>query len=538
MLEVLLTLTQRKTQTPTYWQEQFTVSSQDIEFVYNQVLEENRLFDLDNIAIAIVSRQCHAEELKARTELHQGKLYQPKETFAVGEQVIFPALDFALGTIQYDRPGHHPEYGDITVMGVSFDGEATPREFVANFDFPHALNVDEAQSLATFQGLLAPEELYETYKEFILPKVRAALHGSHDFVEFHDQYFLRDLLLDFHEGLFNIADAAIDINNGPLSADALVEQMGLAEQGITDVMRFSVNYRLDQDERFDDVGPTGQVLWYLERLEPPEVHHPPRRLQPAGSQSYDPALFGEDLRALLAEIDDEVTDPADIPPLDPDVESITLVLNYPHRRVGTLPLTPKTLPFFPTSRYNPVRFDFVDRRSGSTFPGWTVLNHNYVFGLDEWYNKNKLPVGAYITLKRTDNPMRVIIDYPSVRTQRDWVRTATVTGNRLGFQMNKEPISGKYDELMIIAEANSAEIDQVWINMQARDNSLYELLRHLFPELSKLNPQSTVHAKTLYSAVNVVYRTSPGVVFQALVTHDSFVFMKNGYWIFDPSIRD
>ena len=161
------------------------------------------------------------------------------------------------------------------------------REFAANFDQPHPLNLDSQQSLANIQGLMSPEEIYQTYKEFIRPKVKAALEASNDFVTFHDQYFLSDLLPDFHEGLFNIADAAIDINNGPLSVDALIEQMGLAQaKDITDVLRFSVSYRLANDERFDDVGPTGQVLWYLERIEPPEAHHPPRRLQVVDNQ-YD-----------------------------------------------------------------------------------------------------------------------------------------------------------------------------------------------------------------------------------------------------------
>ena len=529
-------MTQRKTQTPIYWQEQFTVSSQDIEFIYNRILEENRILNLDEVAMAIVSRQCREEEIKTRSELQQGKLYQPKETYEIGEKVVFPVLDFAAGTVEYNRPGKHPEYGAFKVIGVVFDNEPT-REFVSDFAHPHSLNVEEGQSLANLQGLLTPEELYETYKASIRPKVEAALQATEEFVAFHDRYFLRDLLSDFHEGLFNIVDAAIDINNGPLGVDALIEQMGLGEEGLTDILRFSVNYRLDNDERFDDVGPAGQVLWYLERLEPPEAHHPPRRLQALHAQSYDIRLFDEDLRALLREIDDEATDPKDVPEVDEDTESVTIVLNYPHWRVGTLPLTPKTESFFPISYYNPVRFNFVDRYTGDTFPGWVVLKDKYVFGLDEWYNKNKLPVGAYITIKRTADPMSLVVSYERVRTQRDWVRMAAVVNHRLTFQMNTEAIGCKYDELMIIREANSAEIDNLWISTQTKQLTLYDLLRHIFPELSKLNPQSTVHAKTLYSAVNVVYRAAPGVVFQELVTHNCFIPIKNGYWVYDASIR-
>jgi len=61
LLEVFLILVQRKTQTPSYWQEQFTVSNSDVEFIYNQMLEQNRLFELDEIALAIVNRHCREE---------------------------------------------------------------------------------------------------------------------------------------------------------------------------------------------------------------------------------------------------------------------------------------------------------------------------------------------------------------------------------------------------------------------------------------------------------------------------------------------
>jgi hypothetical protein len=531
-------LTQRKTQTADYWLRQFTVSDQDIEFIYHQILEQNRPINLDDIATALVKRHCDAEELEARSELQQGKLYQPKESFAVKEKIVFPALDFAVGTVVSAREGHHPEYGTFTVIAVDFANGGSPREFVSSFKHSHSLNIDEDQSLANLQGLMSPEELYQAYKDPVCSKVHAALDANEDFVEFHDQFFLHDLLPEFHEGLFNIADAAIDINNAPLSIDALIAQMGLSDdQEITDVMRFSVSYQLANDDRFDDVGPTGQVLWYLERIQPSEAHQPPRRLQ-AHPQSYDINLFDESLQPLLAEIDDELTNPEDIATVGSDIDSVTMVLNYPHWRAGTLPLTPKTYSFFPKSLYNPVLFEFVDGRTGNTFPGWTVWEHKYVFGLDKWSKKNKLPVGAYITIKRTKNPMQIIVDYQATRTQRDWVRMAAVANYKMTFQMNPAALGCKYDELMIISDSSTSDIDALWTEAEEKKIPIYNLLCDLFPELSKLNPQSTVHAKTLYSAVNVIRRTGPGVIFEELSTHACFIPMNHGYWTYDPSLRD
>ncbi len=528
-------MVQRKTQTPAYWQGQFTLSHKDLEFIYNQILEENRIFQLDDIALTLVRRQCQAEEMAAHSEFQQGKLYQPKEKFAVGETVVFPALDFALGTVQQTRPGHHPVYGNFTVINVAFETAGVTREFVTDFHQPHPLNLDSAQTFSTIQGLMSPEEIFETYRDAIRARVQAVLDGGKDFIRFHDQYFLRDLLPGFHEGLFNIADAAIDINNGPLSVDALIEHVGLE---ISEIQRFSVSCRLANDERFDDVGPSGQVLWYLKRIEPVEAHQQPERLKIDDARPYHINLFDETLLSLLAEIDDEATSPQDIPVMGANMNSVTLVLNYPHRRVGSLPLTPKTQSFFPVSYFNPVLFQFIDGRTGNHFPGWTVLDGKYIFGLEDWYNRNKLPVGAYLILKRTNNPLQVIIDYQVTRPQRDWVRTAAVNGNKLGFQMGKEAINCRYDELMIVGDANQAQTDTLWSHRQERPFSTFDLLCQLFPELSKLNPQSTVHAKTLYSAVNVVRRVGPGVIFEELMKHRCFISMGNGYWTFDPGLRD
>lgn len=530
---------QRKTQTEHFWQKQFTVSDKDLEAIYNQILELGQPLHLDQIAVDLVKRYCDAEELEARSELQQGKLYQPKESFSVKDKVVFSAFEFAVGTVVSMREGHHPDYGSFTVIAVEFNNNIQGiREFAANFKQDHLLNASD-QSLANLQGLLSPDELYQTFNQPISSKLRTALDNHDDFVEFHDQYFLADLITEFNEGLFNIADAAIDINQGPLSIDALIEQMRLVEDGqeTTDLLRFSVSYHLAHDERFDDVGPTGQVLWYLERMAPPEAHHPPRRLQ-VEPQSYDVTKFDDNLRHFLTEIDDELTDPQDFGEVDPNPDSVVITLNYPHQRVGTLPLTPKTLPLFSTSYYNPVLFEFVDGRTGNTFPGWCILNHKYIFGLDNWYKKNKLPVGAYITLKRTDDPMRVIVDYQATRTQRDWVRQANVAGNKLTFQMSPSAYGCEYDDLMIIGESSTSQLDSFWLKAVERDISLFNLMCQIFPELSKLNPQSTVHAKTLYSGINVIRRAAPGIVFQELVTNDCFIPMDHGYWTYDPNLRD
>ncbi len=534
--EVLPILTQRKTQTAAYWQKQFTVGKKDIEFLLNHILENIRLFTLDELAIVLVKQHCEAEEAATRKELQRGELYQPKKSYNAGDRLVFPALEFALGTVISTRTGYHPEYGNFSVLCAKIEGEEIPREFVANFDAPNVMNIGNEESLASMQGLQTPAELFKASRATIRAKIKAALNSHDEFVEFYEQYFLRDLVTEFHEGLFNIADAAIDISQMPRSTDQLIQEMGLdKDQGITDVLRFSVNYRLDKDSRFHDVGPKGEVRWYLERMKPPEAHQLPARLQ-ANGQTYEAETFDDEILEIIANIDDETSNPEDIAPIDPDEKQTTLSLIYPHWRVGSLPLTPKTETFFPISYHNPVMFNFIDGRTGDTFPGWTVFNHGYIFGLKEWYKKNNLPVGAYITLERTDDPAKIIIDYQATRSQRDWIREVQIVGYRLTFQMNPQAINCKYDDLMIISNSNPEAVDKLWIEAEDRNLSLYNILCSLFPELSKLNPQSTVHFKTLYSAVNILRRFSPGLVFAELNKHECFTPMNHGYWTFDSRL--
>jgi hypothetical protein len=192
-LEVISNLTQRKTQTAHYWQKQFTPTDQDIEAIYNQILEFGQPIHLDDLAVDLVRRHCDAEELESRSELQQGKLYQPKERYTVDDRLIFPAMDFTTGTVVATRDGQHPDHGPFTVVSVDFAEDQTNREFVASFKYDHPLNAID-QSLSNLQGLMAPEELYTAYQEPIYSKVKNALDSNEEFVEFHDQYFLLGLL--------------------------------------------------------------------------------------------------------------------------------------------------------------------------------------------------------------------------------------------------------------------------------------------------------------------------------------------------------
>jgi hypothetical protein len=115
-------------------------------------------------------------------------------------------------------------------------------------------------------------------------------------------------LANINSGHSNLAEAVLDMHGGgPLATIEIIEEAGMLNSVSDHLAEFSLNYALSQDPRFDEVGPAGKVLWFLTRLEPPEVQSPPPRLAYTPISS-DASLLTEDLRRLELEIGDEHSD--------------------------------------------------------------------------------------------------------------------------------------------------------------------------------------------------------------------------------------
>jgi hypothetical protein len=521
----------RETQTPAYWQE-FAIDDQDLDYLYELFLEDdNRPRTSDDLTLALIRRRCEDEEALIKRELARGIPFQPKDSYEVGEQVVFPAFGYALASVVDVRPGHNPKYNDFEVIQVRFEGEDETREFASQLDYPHSLNREEGELLEA-EGLVSPIELYDRHGSDVQRKLLERLRLSDDFVSFRGEWFLKGLLAEIHEGHLNIAEAMLDINGKALSSQELLRELDLPADMSPATQVFSVNYTLAQDGRFDYVGNGDQDLWFLQRLEPPEVVHLPPRLH-YSPVLYDRAILGEELLRWEMEIDDEITDLA-VSSGEEEVSSVTFVLNYPHRRVGSIPLTSKTESLFPKGDGERMMITLVDGRTGNQMLGWVVHQHKYVYGLKGWYDKNDIPTGAYIKLESTDDPLTVVVDYLSRGGKREWIRVATVEGGRLTFTMQMRTIGCEYDELMVLGEGDPAKIDSLWMQSEKNGKSISELMRQIFPELAKLNPQGTVHAKTLYSVINMEKRCPPGPILAGLATTPCFLAVGDGYWVYDP----
>jgi hypothetical protein len=126
----------------------------------------------------------------------------------------------------------------------------------------------------------------------------------------------------------------------------------------------------------------------------------------------------------------------------------------------------------------------------------------------------------------------LVVDLVPHPTQQEHVRVASVRNDRLVFEMKRRRLVCRYDELMIIGEEGSVSIEVLWERVRREKLALYDLLVQILPELVKLTSQGAVHFKTIYSAINILKRTSPGPLMQELIMQDSFVSMGHGYWTY------
>ena len=119
---------QRRTQTATYWQS-LDLGPRDVSFLYEHILDTGQPVSTAALVTMLIERHCRREEESVRSELSDGKLYLPQETYEIGEDLIFPALGLVRGTVVGTRPGYNPEYGDFTVIEVEFQDNSKKREF-------------------------------------------------------------------------------------------------------------------------------------------------------------------------------------------------------------------------------------------------------------------------------------------------------------------------------------------------------------------------------------------------------------------------
>lgn len=520
-----------------HWAHSFSIGAKDIDGITNLLLENESPLTAVQLATEIIGKR----EANLRQQLQEqykgAKVYRPADSFEVGDRLIFSQFDYATASVVRLRTGRSTDLKPIKIAAVIFDDdkgarENGQREFVVEYEAEHPLNDrDLNRHPSQVDTSYSTEDILNDVSTTIIDQVNDALERNSDLVRISGTWFVRELMVDVDIGHLHLAEAVLDMHEGgPLRTEQILNEIGGMGDAPAPLQVFSLNYAMNEDERFDEVGPAGQVRWHLTRLLPRMVRQVPTILQ-YRPIDYDRALLTGEMLQLEYDLDDEHS-PISSPPPD---DEVMLTLTYPHRRVGTLPINSETKYVFPDAKTPRIAITIVDVIDRQEFPCWVVHEFKYVFGLAPIFQKHHLPVGAYVYLNRTADPSRIEIEFDDYRPRTEWIPLVERTDNdRLRFQTAKRAIGADYDELIIVGVNNLPEVDKLGKEIQDKQVTLTELLRSVVTELSRQNPQGTVHSKVLYSALNILRRCPPGPMFATLISNPDFEYVGGNYW--KPSI--
>ena len=304
------------------------------------------------------------------------------------------------------------------------------------------------------------------------------------------------------------------------------EDVELPEGVNPKLAEFSLNLALQEDGRFDEVGPAGEVLWCLQRLEPENVREVPLFLR-YHSIEHDRGLLTDDMLTLEAQLDDEFGEAGTGD--EKDTDEVTISLIFPHWRSGTLPITARVRSMFPTAYESPrVRFTLLDGKTGDRIPAWVLRKDRYVSGLRDWYDSLELMPGSLVGIRRSAKPGEAIIEAKTHRTTKDWVRTVIVGADGgIVFALLKQTVTAEFNDRMAFALPALDAADQLWESAAQKKQPFDKLVINVMRELTKLNPQGHVHAQELYAAVNILRRV-PFAPLMTLLASRPSVFVHVG----------
>lgn len=516
-----------------YWQT-FTLETEDEEFIYQYLLEVETPLTSEELLRVLVEERIRREvEALEKQRIAGGQIYLPKEKFDVGQKLVFPALGWQKGKVLATRPGNNPDVAAFEVISVMLEN-GEEHEFASGYE-EHLLN--KPAEIIYDDEVMNISYVVDVYHDELIKSIEAGLEHNADFVKIAGRWFPLALLMDINIGHLNLAEAVLDMSGGgPMITKDILEQVEIKTNENEKLVEFSFDFALEQDERFDEVGPAGEILWYLRRLEPDEVRETPIYLRYTPIE-YDRSLLTPDMLALEKQLDDEQSLSLPAPDSKNIPDEVEVRLIYPHLQAGTLPLSARVRPIFPSAYEAPrVRFILRDGENGDEFPGWVVLKERYVYGLKDWFAERGLGPGSIVRVFAGDKPGEVIVQAGARRSSRDWMRTVLVgSDGGIVFAMLRQIVEAEYDERMAIAVPDMDNLEKIWHRPARQQPQLERVVVDMVRELTKLNPQGHVHASELYAAVNLVKRCPPGPIMALLASRPWFGHVGDLHFRFDDS---
>jgi hypothetical protein len=114
-----------------YWSS-LQITPQDVENLHTFLFEREIPLTVRDLSVEFVDARIKAERSAAESKQKAGgKSFLPKETYQVGDDLVFPALGWRRGRVIALRAGNNPSIDDFDVLTVTMD-DLSERFFAAN----------------------------------------------------------------------------------------------------------------------------------------------------------------------------------------------------------------------------------------------------------------------------------------------------------------------------------------------------------------------------------------------------------------------
>src|SRR5574342_647821 len=124
--------------TSTYW-EDLQINRQDVENLHTYLFENETPLTTRELVTIFVNERVQAERRAEQSRrLAGGTTYIPKDSYQVGDSLVFPALNWKHGKVTALRAGQNPEIGGFDVLTVQLE-DGSERLFASSLA-QHALN--------------------------------------------------------------------------------------------------------------------------------------------------------------------------------------------------------------------------------------------------------------------------------------------------------------------------------------------------------------------------------------------------------------
>jgi hypothetical protein len=208
-------------------------------------------------------------QIEERTQL---RIYSPEFIYYPGEKIIVfnnMGKEFVVEVINVSR-GRKWEENPCDYITLKFPGESSFRTYIANCpEFPLRFDNSSARpnSSTDFKNGFSLGNMVNSQFEVLAPRLRDLLVSDGRFAEFHDLWFLKDLVVpmdtkDYESILSLLKEKQCSVSSRSLIPPAYQITQPQSSESL---LEFSVNYNLHEDKhrRFAHLEENGAIHWYL-----------------------------------------------------------------------------------------------------------------------------------------------------------------------------------------------------------------------------------------------------------------------------------